>query len=108
MKKLLALIIAVMVLALAAGCSQSHHDHNAPQSSTTLITKEQAKAIAFEHANVTNRLIRDFEIELDREHNEISYEIEFKSGGFEYEYDIHAETGKVLMANRDKFIPNID
>ncbi len=112
MKKLLALVTAVLLMAVLVGCSQAHphnHDHtSAPQSSETLITKEQAKAIALEHAKMTNRPIRDFEIELDRDHNEISYEIEFKSGGFEFEYDIHAETGKVLLANREASRPEID
>jgi len=108
MKKLLVLLTTALLIALFVGCShpqpQSHsHNHNsAPQSSITLITKEQAKAIAFEHAKVTNRPIRGFEIELDKERGDISYEIDFKSGGFEYEYDIHAETGKILSANKEK------
>ncbi len=106
MKKLLALVTAVLLIAVMAGCGQarSHsHDHtSAPQSSEALITKEQAKAIALEHAKMTNSPIRDYEIELDRDYKEISYEIEFKSGGFEFEYDIDAKTGKILSAKQEK------
>lgn len=29
------------------------------------------------------------------------YEVEFKSGGVEYEYEINAMTGKVVKADRD-------
>ena len=106
MKKLLALVTALLLMAVMVGCGQTHshsHDHNsAPQSSEALITKEQAKTIALEHAKMTNRPIRDFEIELDRDYKETSYEIEFKSGGFEFEYDIDAKTGKILSAKQEK------
>ena len=30
-----------------------------------------------------------------------AYEVELKSGGYEYDYEIHAVTGEVLKAERD-------
>ena len=55
-----------------------------------IITKDEAKKIALNHANVTN--IFDYEIELD----DNKYEIEFKSGNKEYDYEINATTGKII------------
>ena len=55
-----------------------------------IITKDEAKKIALNHANVSN--IFDYEIELD----DNKYEIEFKSGNKEYDYEINATTGKII------------
>ena len=55
-----------------------------------IITKDEAKQIALNHANVSN--ITNYEIELD----DNKYEIEFKSGNKEYEYEINATTGKII------------
>ena len=55
-----------------------------------IISKDEAKQIALNHANVTN--IYEYEIELD----DNKYEIEFKSGNKEYEYEINATTGKII------------
>ena len=55
-----------------------------------IITKEEAKQIALNHANVSD--IYDYEIELD----DNKYEIEFKSSNKEYEYEINATTGKII------------
>ena len=55
-----------------------------------IITKDEAKQIALNHANVSN--IYDYEIELD----DNKYEIEFKSDNKEYEYEINATTGKII------------
>jgi len=29
-------------------------------------------------------------------------EVDFRQGGFEYDYTIHAETGKILESDRDR------
>ena len=40
-------------------------------------------------------------IEMDFEHGRKVYEIKFYQGGFEYEYDVDAETGSILKFERD-------
>lgn len=60
---------------------------------------ERALAIAEEHAGVTAEHID--ERELDRDDGRLSWEIEFHSGGIEYEYDIDAHTGEIIKAERD-------
>ena len=40
--------------------------------------------------------------ELDREDGRVVYEIEFKSNGMEYEYEIDASTGAVLKYDKER------
>ena len=56
----------------------------------------KAKAIALNHAGVSESKAYDMEIELDEEDGMLVYEVEFKSGGMEYSYEINAATGAIL------------
>ena len=60
-----------------------------------------AKAAALKHAGLTEGSIRELDMELDREDGALVYEIEFKAGGYEYEYTIDAATGKILAQERE-------
>lgn len=60
-----------------------------------------AKAAALKHAGLTEGGIRELDMELDREDGVLVYEIEFKAGGYEYEYTIDAATGKILAQERE-------
>lgn len=60
-----------------------------------------AKAAALKHAGLTESGIRELDMELDREDGVPVYEIEFKAGGYEYEYTIDAATGKILAQERE-------
>ena len=60
-----------------------------------------AKAAALKHAGLTEDSIRELDMELDREDGVLVYEIEFKAGGYEYEYTIDAATGKILAQERE-------
>lgn len=71
-------------------------------SAPTLIGKDAAKAAALTHAGVTADSITEYECELDRDHGAYIYEIEFKSGNCEYDYDINAETGAVVKFQKDQ------
>ena len=63
----------------------------------------KAKSIALTHAGVSESAAYDMEVEPDEAHGVPVYEISFKSGGMEYDYDIHAVTGEILKheAERD-------
>ncbi len=76
-----------------------HDDHNTSGSAS--VTAEQAKSIALTHANVDAGSIYDYECELDREHGTDVYEISFKSGRYEYEYEINASTGAIIKSDRE-------
>ena len=56
----------------------------------------KAKSIALNHAGVSENKAYDMEIELDEEDGTLVYEVEFKSGGMEYSYEINAATGAVV------------
>ena len=56
----------------------------------------KAKCIALNHAGVSENKAYDMDIELDDEDGRLVYEVEFKSGGMEYSYEINAATGAIL------------
>ena len=63
----------------------------------------RAKAIALSHAGISESAARDMEVEPDDEDGVPVYEVSFKSGGMEYDYEIHAVSGEILKheAERD-------
>ncbi|WP_297871763.1 PepSY domain-containing protein [uncultured Oscillibacter sp.] len=65
------------------------------------IGMEAAKAAALRHAGVAAGDAWDMKCELDCDDGRYLYEVEFDAGGLEYEYEIDAETGAVLKAERD-------
>ena len=56
----------------------------------------KAKSVALNHAGVSEGKAYDMDIELDDEDGILVYEVEFKSGGMEYSYEINAATGAIL------------
>ena len=56
----------------------------------------KAKSIALNHAGVSENTAYDIDVELDDEDGKLVYEVEFKSGGMEYSYEIDAATGAIL------------
>ena len=68
---------------------------------STPLTKDQAEAIALEHAGFTadqvTRLRKEYEIDdgLPR------FEVQFRQGRWEYDYEINANTGAILSYDRD-------
>lgn len=63
---------------------------------------DEAKAIAFAHAGLLAEMVYDLEIEFDEDNGVASYEIGFKSKGYEYDYDIHAVTGEVIKSEKER------
>lgn len=67
-----------------------------PTDTTTTITSEQAKQIAFNHAGVNASNVYGLKVELDYDDGQKKYEVEFKSGRMEYDYKINANTGAII------------
>lgn len=63
------------------------------------ISAEEAKRIATAHAGVTDAVFEKAELEV--EHGVVIYEVEFTSGGYEYEYEINATTGKIIKQEKE-------
>lgn len=66
-------------------------------NSGTSISSQAARDIALAHAGVTLDQARALEVELD----DGSYQVEFKAGNYEYEYEISAADGLIISAERD-------
>lgn len=67
-----------------------------PSGTVQDIGYAKAKSIALNHAGVSENKAYDMEIELDDEDGTLVYEVEFKSGGMEYSYEINAASGAIL------------
>lgn len=66
-----------------------------------LITEEQAKAIALNHAGVSAEDVIFFQVKLERHGAASEYDVEFYSGNTEYDYEIDAVTGEIRSFDHD-------
>ena len=80
------------------GAETSAEQPTKPVPSQTVqdIGYAKAKSIALDHASVSENEAYDMDIELDDEDGILVYEVEFKSGNMEYDYEINAATGAIL------------
>ena len=78
--------------------SQAYHASSDCRGGTggTDIGAQAAKAAALKHAGLSEGQVQELQVEWDNENGRAVYEVEFKSGGMEYEYVIDAATGAVL------------
>lgn len=67
-----------------------------PPAAVQDIGYAKAKSIALNHAGVSESAAYDMKVEPDDEDGVPVYEVSFKSGDMEYDYDIHAATGEIL------------
>ncbi len=65
------------------------------------LTREEAQAVALDHAGYTADQVKGLRTRRDNDDRTPTYEIEFRVGRYEYEYEIHAETGRILDFDRD-------
>lgn len=71
-----------------------------PTTGNTL-TPVEAREIALRDADVSFDDAYDLWVEFDRDDGVPYYEVDFKANGTEYDYEIHAEDGRVLKAERE-------
>ena len=81
-------------------------------SGLKLISSEEAKSIAIKAAEVNPKEVQYIKVKLEQEDDYIKrtgkniqyvYEVEFLHNGFEYEFDIDAETKQVLKSKVDSW-----
>ncbi len=65
------------------------------------LTAAEAKTIALAHAGLSETQVTRLKVEKDREKGVWVYEVEFRQGKLEYEYEIHAETGEILEWSKE-------
>jgi len=71
----------------------------ASTQTTQTIGVEAAKAKALEHAGLSEGQVTELEIDYDAE--EAKYEVGFKHGGYEYDYDIDIYTGSIIKVDKE-------
>lgn len=64
------------------------------------LTLEEAEKIALKHAGFTADQVTALHTEYEIEHGVPQYDVEFHYGRWEYDYEIHADTGEVLSYSK--------
>lgn len=80
---------------------RSKSESGTDNAAATYIGEEAAWEAALNHAQVAESDITQREIELDEEKGKMVYEIEFKVGRKEYDYEIDAVSGEILKAEEE-------
>ena len=131
MKRLFALLLCGTILFAFAGCGQAEDatenkidsieetleqkDNDASNALTPpqdggnyvhvdpsqLITPQQAQDIALEQAGVTADEVTGLHTVMDIDNGRQEYDVEFRVGHLEYEYEIDAVTGQILSFDKD-------
>ena len=65
------------------------------------ITKEEARKIALEHLGLTADQVKHLRTDYEIDDGVSQYDVEFHYGDWEYEFEIHASTGKILGFDKD-------
>lgn len=79
----------------------SSSSKNTSTGKENVIGNAAAKNAALKHAGVTESQATELKVELDREDGKLVYEVEFKSAGYEYDYEIDAVKGTVLQSDKE-------
>lgn len=74
---------------------------NSPETSSVELTADQAKSIALEHAGYSADQVTKLYAERDIDDGIPLYEVQFYANHLEYDYDIHADSGKILSYDVD-------
>lgn len=78
-------------------------DPAAPAAGTAqLLTREEAQDIALKHAGFTAGQVTYLRTEYEIDDGVPQYQVEFHQGGWEYSYEIQAETGEVLSFEKEE------
>ena len=92
----------------AANSQNSSQTSNQPQNNTQAASKgitdvslEKAKSIALEHAGVRAADATITKARQKYDDGVLEYEIDFNAGGWEYDYSIHAGTGRILEHEKE-------
>lgn len=82
--------------------NQSEGQTNTGNQNVTYIRKEEAQAIALNHAGLTEKDVAFTKINRELENSTMVYEIEFMYNYLEYEYEIDAVTGSIVKFKKDR------
>lgn len=66
------------------------------------LTPEEAQKIALKHAGLTADQVAALHTQYEIEHGTPIYDVEFHHRMWEYDYEIHADTGEILAFSKDE------
>ena len=76
-------------------------DNQTTTDSKNYIARDSAISIALKDLKLSKNDVYDLECELDKEFNQIVYEVTFNYKNLEYEYYINAESGKIIHSFKE-------
>ena len=75
----------------------AEHEQNASGGGSIAgIGPDQARDAALTHAGISEGQVSGLQVQQDWDDGRLEYEVEFRSGGMEYEYTIDGSTGQIL------------
>lgn len=77
-------------------------DKNSSDTSSAKISAEQARKHALDHAKVSEKDARDFDIDKKSYNGKLCFEVDFETDTHEYEYLIDANTGEVVNSKKEE------
>lgn len=83
------------------GNAETVDQNKSALETSNVITEDEAKKVALEHAGMKESDVTNLKIELDTEDGIKEYEVEFFSGNTEFDYDINAISGEIISVEND-------
>lgn len=123
--KIKKMLLALLLVFFVAGCSINIGTTDEPSNETTTEQKEvsddnqavsddqaiseddvkvslaKAKKIALDHVNLNKKDVQFVESSLEMDDGIAQYEIEFRHGNVGHEFEINANTGKIISYDMD-------
>ena len=65
------------------------------------LTKEQAQQIALDHVGVTAEQVTRLRTEYEIDDGVVQFDVEFREGDWDHEFEIRAEDGRILSYDKD-------
>ncbi len=81
---------------------QEKKDVSAADAHEPALSAAEAEQIALEHAGLKAEEVKGLHSYLDWDDGRKQYEVEFFHDFWEYDYEIHADTGDILSFDKDK------
>lgn len=98
--KVLKIILVGFFILFLTGCEDGLKNNKNDNTNSKLNEKyigiEKAKEIALNDVGINVSQVRELSIELERTMGKVTYDVDFKYNGKEYDYDIDALTGEIL------------
>ena len=113
-KQLTAVLLIFVMLLTMTGCTVANAAQKLDVAEETLVptpttnpevagelTQEQAQQIALDYLGITPEDAQRLRIRYEMDDGIPQYDVEFYQGDWEYEFEIHAHTGKILSFDKD-------